>query len=66
MPVVRVERVCELPAADDGCGSPVEQLWPRGAPGDVLLVDGWLHGVSPGETFRCWLRREPAARDRFQ
>jgi uncharacterized protein YeaO (DUF488 family) len=66
---IRVKRVYEPPAADDGRRFLVDRLWPRGARKEALRLDGWLKDVAPGDKLRRWFghdaARWPEFRDRY-
>lgn len=64
--MIRVKRVYEPPAAEDGHRYLVERLWPRGLRKDALLLDGWLREVAPSDGLRRWFNHDPAKWDEFQ
>jgi len=64
--VIRVKRVYEPPAAEDGRRFLVERLWPRGLRRDALLLDGWLREVAPSDGLRRWFGHDPAKWDEFR
>ncbi|MFI6926359.1 DUF488 domain-containing protein [Nonomuraea spiralis] len=59
---VRVRRVYEEPAADDGARVLVDRLWPRGLSKADAHLDEWCKQVAPSTELRTWYRHDP---DRF-
>jgi uncharacterized protein YeaO (DUF488 family) len=62
---VRVARVYDQPAADDGCRVLVDRLWPRGVRKDALPLDEWLRDVAPSAELRTWYGHDPAKFEEF-
>jgi uncharacterized protein YeaO (DUF488 family) len=63
---IRLKRVYEPPAEEDGYRVLVERLWPRGISKDRAEVDLWLKGVSPSPELRKWYAHDPAKWEEFQ
>ena len=67
--MIRIKRVYESPADDDGVRFLVERLWPRGMKKESLRMDAWLQGVAPSDALRRWFGHDPAKwiefRDRY-
>lgn len=57
---IRVKRVYEPTAADDGARFLVERLWPRGKTKAALALDAWLRDVAPSTALRQWFGHDPA------
>ncbi|MFE2052365.1 DUF488 domain-containing protein [Streptomyces sp. NPDC059459] len=51
---VRVHRVYDPPAPDDGVRVLVDRLWPRGVAKDASQVDAWPKGLTPSTELRRW------------
>jgi uncharacterized protein YeaO (DUF488 family) len=51
---VRVKRVYDPPAADDGYRVLVDRLWPRGLTKERARVDLWLKEIAPSTELRKW------------
>ncbi len=51
---VRVKRIYEEPAADDGFRVLVDRLWPRGVSHERAALDLWLKDVAPSAELRTW------------
>ena len=58
--MIRVKRVYDPPAADDGARLLVERLWPRGMKKEALSMDGWPKDVAPSDALRRWFGHDPA------
>jgi uncharacterized protein YeaO (DUF488 family) len=65
-PDVRVRRVYEHPAADDGRRLLVDRLWPRGLSKDAAHVDEWVKDVAPSDELRRWYGHEPERFEEFR
>lgn len=66
---VRVKRVYESPAPEDGYRVLVDRLWPRGLTKAAAGVDLWLKEVAPSTELRRWfhanLDQWPEFRERY-
>jgi uncharacterized protein YeaO (DUF488 family) len=51
---IKLKRVYEPRAEDDGTRILVERLWPRGLTKDRAAVDLWLKEVAPSPELRKW------------
>jgi uncharacterized protein YeaO (DUF488 family) len=51
---IRLKRVYEEPARDDGTRILVERLWPRGVSKEKAAIDLWLKDVAPSTGLRKW------------
>jgi uncharacterized protein YeaO (DUF488 family) len=52
--LIRVKRVYEPSAAEDGRRVLVERLWPRGVTKDRAAIDLWLKEIAPSPVLRKW------------
>jgi len=50
--MVRVKRVYEKAAKEDGCRVLVDRLWPRGMKKEAAKVDLWMKEVAPSDELR--------------
>lgn len=66
MSEVRVKRVYDPQAHDDGLRILVDRLWPRGMKRDEAGVDLWLKEVAPSPGLRRWFGHDPARWADFQ
>ncbi len=58
--MIRIKRVYDPPAADDGVRFLVERLWPRGKKKEALHMKSWLKDVAPSGELRRWFGHDPA------
>ncbi len=56
MAEIRIKRIYEPPAADDGYRILVDGLWPRGVSKRQAAVDFWARAVAPSDELRRWYR----------
>jgi uncharacterized protein YeaO (DUF488 family) len=63
--MIRIKRVYEPPAPDDGPRFLVDRLWPRGLKKEDLQMAGWLKEVAPSDVLRHWFGHEPARWEEF-
>ena len=50
--MIRVKRVYEPPAKEDGWRVLVDRLWPRGLTKEKARVDAWLKEIAPSDALR--------------
>ncbi|HKE35369.1 MAG TPA: DUF488 family protein [Candidatus Acidoferrum sp.] len=50
--MVRIKRVYEPAAKEDGCRVLVDRLWPRGMKKESAKIDLWMKDVAPSDTLR--------------
>jgi uncharacterized protein YeaO (DUF488 family) len=50
--MIRVKRVYEKPAKEDGLRVLVDRLWPRGMKKEAAKVDLWMKDVAPSDKLR--------------
>jgi len=63
--IVRVKRIYEPAAADDGFRVLVDRLWPRGLAKAKAHIDEWLKDVAPSDTLRHRFHGHPAQWNAF-
>jgi uncharacterized protein YeaO (DUF488 family) len=63
---IRVRRVYDEPAPQDGARILVDRVWPRGLRKDAAAVDDWAKDVAPTTELRTWYRHDPAKFDEFR
>ncbi len=63
---IRLKRVYEQAARDDGCRILVERLWPRGIKKADARIDLWLKDLAPSTTLRKWFDHNPARWTEFK
>ncbi len=62
---MRVARVYEAPAPDDGARVLVDRLWPRGFRKGDARVGRWMPKVAPSTELRRWYSHETSRFDEF-
>lgn len=63
---IRLKRVYEPPAPEDGKRFLVDRLWPRGKKKEDLRIEGWLKEIAPSDDLRAWYGHEVAKWDEFR
>jgi uncharacterized protein YeaO (DUF488 family) len=63
---VRVKRVSDLAAEDEGDRVLVDRYWPRGIQRDGAYVDDWCHEVAPSPELIAWYGRKHERWDEFK
>ena len=63
---VRLKRVYEPAAADDGTRVLVERLWPRGVRKEAAAVDRWDRDIAPSAGLRKWYGHDRARWPEFR
>ena len=58
--MIKLKRVHEPAASDDGARFLVERLWPRGIKKTSLRLDSWAKDVAPSDGLRRWFSHDPA------
>jgi uncharacterized protein YeaO (DUF488 family) len=66
MPEVRVRRVYEEPAPEDGMRVLVDRIWPRGVRKDAARLDEWARDLAPSTELRTWYGHDPAKFGEFR
>jgi uncharacterized protein YeaO (DUF488 family) len=56
---VRVKRVYEPAARDDGVRVLVDRVWPRGISKSKARIDTWMKDVAPSTALRKWFGHDP-------
>ncbi len=57
--MIKLKRVYENPAQEDGVRILVERLWPRGLAKERAKIDMWLKDVAPSAELRKWFSHDP-------
>ncbi len=63
---IRIKRVYEPSAPNDGARFLVNRLWPRGVKKASLRLDGWFKEVAPTDGLRRWFHHDPARWPEFR
>ncbi len=64
--MIKIKRIYEEPAQDDGFRILVDRLWPRGLSKGRAKVELWLKDIAPGDALRKWFAHEPEKWDEFR
>ena len=64
--MIRIKRVYDPPAKEDGSRFLVERLWPRGMKKEALPITAWTKQVAPSTELRHWFSHDPAKWKEFQ
>jgi uncharacterized protein YeaO (DUF488 family) len=56
---VRLKRVYEPAAPEDGVRILVDRLWPRGLSKEKTAVDHWMKDIAPSAELRKWFGHDP-------
>ena len=62
---MRLKRVYEAPASEDGCRVLVDRLWPRGLSKEAAALDLWAPDVAPSTPLRKWFNHDPSRWEEF-
>ncbi|MBV9481806.1 MAG: DUF488 family protein [Acidobacteria bacterium] len=63
---VRVKRVYDEPARDDGKRVLVDRLWPRGLTKQRAAIESWLRDLAPSNELRRWFHAQPECWEEFR
>jgi len=67
--MIKIKRVYDPPAPDDGKRILVDRLWPRGVKKEQAHVDEWVKEIAPSTGLRTWFAHDPSRwkefRDRY-
>jgi uncharacterized protein YeaO (DUF488 family) len=63
---VRVKRVYEPVATDDGYRVLIDHVWPRGVTRQRARLDEWARELAPSDELRRWFAHDPAKFDEFR
>ncbi len=64
--MIRIKRVYEPAAKEDGLRVLVDRLWPRGMTKEAAKADLWMKEVAPSDALRNWFGHEPEKWAAFQ
>jgi uncharacterized protein YeaO (DUF488 family) len=62
---LKIKRVYEPYAEDDGVRILVDRLWPRGIKKEDAHIDRWFKEVAPSNELRKWYNHEPEKFEAF-
>ncbi|MCX6966363.1 MAG: DUF488 domain-containing protein [Verrucomicrobia bacterium] len=64
--MIRIKRVYEPAAREDGERFLVERLWPRGIKKEALPMKAWCKEAAPSSELRQWFHHDPAKWTQFE
>ncbi len=64
--MIRIKRIYDPAAPDDGKRIYIDRLWPRGMKKEEVKMDEWLKEVSPSDSLRKWFGHEPSKYAEFK
>jgi uncharacterized protein YeaO (DUF488 family) len=64
--MIKIKRVYEKPAKEDGWRVLVDRLWPRGMKKEAAHLDVWMKDVAPSDALRKWFGHKPENWSEFQ
>lgn len=65
-PEVRLRRIYDEPAVDDGIRVLVDRRWPRGVSKARAELDEWCTQVAPSDALRKWYGHDPEKFEEFE
>jgi uncharacterized protein YeaO (DUF488 family) len=66
MSSIRIKRVYEHPAPEDGVRILVDRLWPRGLGKEKAALDHWSKDIAPSSELRTWFDHREDRFDEFR
>jgi uncharacterized protein YeaO (DUF488 family) len=66
MSAIRIKRVYEHPAPEDGVRILVDRLWPRGLSKEAAALDYWFKDIAPSPELRTWFDHREDRFDEFK
>ena len=64
--MIRIKRIYEPPAPEDGTRILVDRLWPRGMARAEARLDEWLKEIAPSDGLRQWFGHDPGRWEEFR
>lgn len=64
--MIKIKRVYEKSAKEDGWRVLVDRLWPRGIKKELAHVELWMKDVGPSDALRKWFGHEPEKWNEFR
>lgn len=62
---IKVKRVYDPPAPEDGARILVDKLWPRGLTKQAAALDDWAKALAPSDALRSWFHAHRDQWDAF-
>jgi uncharacterized protein YeaO (DUF488 family) len=64
--MIKIKRIYDPSAEDDGFRILVDRLWPRGLTKEKANVDLWLKEIAPSDQLRKWYAHDPKKWNAFR
>ncbi len=64
--MVKIKRIYDPPASEDGRRVLVDRLWPRGVAREEARIDEWLKEIAPSDDLRKWFGHDPTRWEEFR
>jgi uncharacterized protein YeaO (DUF488 family) len=64
--MIKMKRVYDQQAKEDGFRILVDRLWPRGVSKEKVKVDLWLREIAPSNDLRKWFYHDPKKWEDFK
>ncbi len=64
--MVKIKRIYDPPASEDGRRVLVDRLWPRGVAREEARIDEWLQEIAPSDDLRKWFGHDPTRWEEFR
>lgn len=64
--LIKIKRVYESPAEEDGFRVLIDRLWPRGLAKEKAKLDLWIKEVAPSDELRKWFSHDPEKWEEFK
>jgi uncharacterized protein YeaO (DUF488 family) len=64
--MIKIKRIYDPAAEDDGFRILVDRLWPRGLGKEKANVDLWLKEIAPSNELRKWYTHDPKKWNQFR
>jgi uncharacterized protein YeaO (DUF488 family) len=64
--MIKIKRIYDAAAPDDGKRILVDRLWPRGIKKEEVKIDEWMKEIAPSDGLRKWFSHEPSKYPEFK
>jgi uncharacterized protein YeaO (DUF488 family) len=64
--MIKLKRIYEKPANEEGWRVLVDRLWPRGMKKEAAHIDLWMKEIAPSDGLRKWFGHQPAKWPEFR
>jgi uncharacterized protein YeaO (DUF488 family) len=64
--MIKIKRIYESAAEEDGFRILVDRLWPRGIKKEKAKIDMWLKEIAPSNELRKWFSHDPEKWEEFK